>query len=57
MKKGPTPASTADVRTEGRERMEMDVDRMVNEGLAGGRVTPDAGRIGETTVHTMDDLE
>ncbi len=31
----------------------MDIDRMVNEGLAGGDVGPDNGFIEETTTDTM----
>gem|GEM_PF-2458880 len=40
--------------TEGRLRYEMDVDRMVNEGLGGGQVTMHNGWIGDTTVDDMD---
>lgn len=40
---------------EGRNDYFMDIDRMVNEGLGGGRVTEDNGLIEETTVETMDD--
>lgn len=43
---------------EGRAEAEMDIDRMVNEGLGGGYVSPvKNGRIGDTTTDTMDDLE
>ena len=43
---------------EGRAKAEMDIDRMVNEGLGGGYVSPvKNGKIGETTTDTMDDLE
>ena len=43
---------------EGRAEAEMDIDRMVNEGLGGGFVSPvKNGKIGETTTDTMDDLE
>jgi hypothetical protein len=43
---------------EGRAEAEMDIDRMVNEGLGGGYVSPvKNGKIGETTTDTMDDLE
>ncbi|MFS0723883.1 hypothetical protein [Paenibacillus sp. 1P07SE] len=38
---------------EGRKAYEMDIDRMVNEGLGGGQVTRDNGLIDETTVNTM----
>lgn len=40
---------------EGREEQFMDIDRMVNEGLGGGRVTEDNGLIEETTTDTTDD--
>lgn len=36
-----------------RESTMLDIDRMVNEGLAGGTVTPDNGMIGLTTTDTM----
>lgn len=36
-----------------RESTMLDIDRMVNEGLAGGNVTPDNGMIGLTTTDTM----
>lgn len=42
-----------DARHEGRERMEMDIDRMVNEGLAGGRINPGSGKIDDATVEEM----
>jgi hypothetical protein len=43
---------------EGRAEAEMDIDRMVNEGLGGGYVSPVRnGKIGESTTDTMDDLE
>jgi hypothetical protein len=43
---------------EGRAEAEMDIDRMVNEGLGGGVVSPvENGKIGESTTDTMDDLE
>lgn len=40
---------------EGRDEMFMDIDRMVNEGLGGGRVTGQNGLIQHTTTDTMDD--
>jgi len=47
-----------DVDYEGRAEAEMDIDRMVNEGLGGGYVSPvKNGKIGETTTDTMNDLE
>lgn len=44
-----------DSRFEGRDSMEMDIDRMVNEGLAGGRINPGTGKIDEATVEEMTD--
>ncbi|MFD2370948.1 hypothetical protein ACFSO0_13530 [Brevibacillus sp. GCM10020057] len=38
---------------EGRDVYDMDIDRMVNEGLGGGQVSDQNGLIEETTVHTM----
>ncbi|CAM3640816.1 hypothetical protein COLU111180_00755 [Cohnella lubricantis] len=43
----------SDALYEGKERFDMDIDRMVNEGLGGGQVTMDNGLIGETTTDTM----
>ncbi len=42
-----------DLRHEGREQYDMDIDRMVNEGLGGGTVTLHNGLIDETTTDTM----
>lgn len=39
-----------DVDVQGRHRFEMDVDRMVNEGLGGGRVGDGTGLIEESHV-------
>ena len=39
--------------TDSRKDYFMDIDRMVNEGLAGGNVGPDNGFIEETTTDTM----
>lgn len=39
--------------TEGREAYDMDIDRMINEGLGGGTVSDQNGLIEETTVDTM----
>lgn len=41
---------------ESREDMFMDIDRMVNEGLGGGQVSPQNGLIDETTTDTMDNV-
>lgn len=38
---------------EGRDRYEMDVDRMINEGLAGGQVSMQNGLIDEA--RSLDD--
>lgn len=40
---------------EGRAQYFMDIDRMVNEGLGGGNVTPHNGLIDESTTDTMDE--
>lgn len=42
-----------DSRYESREDAFMDIDRMVNDGLAGGRVSEQNGLIEETTTDTM----
>ncbi|MFC4776127.1 hypothetical protein ACFO9Q_05020 [Paenibacillus sp. GCM10023252] len=39
---------------EGREDYDMDIDRMVNEGLGGGTVTLHNGLIEESTTDTME---
>ncbi|WP_164472793.1 hypothetical protein [Cohnella candidum] len=39
---------------EGRDEYDMDVDRMINEGLGGGQVTNDNGLITETTTDAME---
>lgn len=38
---------------EGRDMYDMDIDRMVNEGLGGGQVTIHNGLVAETTTDTM----
>lgn len=43
----------ADCQNEGREDYFMDIDRMVNEGLGGGYVSPQNGLIEESTTDTM----
>ncbi|MBB6730763.1 hypothetical protein [Cohnella zeiphila] len=45
--------SDTDLIHEGREDYDMDVDRMINEGLGGGQVTMHNGLIEETTTDTM----
>ncbi|MDQ1910640.1 hypothetical protein RAC89_09150 [Paenibacillus sp. GD4] len=42
---------------EGRDSSFMDEDRMVNEGLGGGQVSPQNGLIEDTTTNTMDEQE
>jgi hypothetical protein len=44
-----------DSEFESREDYMMDIDRMVNEGLGGGNVTPHNGLIEETTTDTMEE--
>jgi len=44
-KRKPDSPHVPDVDHEGRDRYFLDVDRMINEGLSGGRVTPHGGRI------------
>ncbi len=44
-----------DSQYEGRDAYDMDIDRMVNEGLASGLVTPQNGLIEETTTDTMEE--
>lgn len=43
----------ADSDNEGREHLEVDIDRMVNEGLGGGLVTDQNGLIEDTTTDTL----
>lgn len=38
---------------EGRDEFDMDIDRMVNEGLGAGMVSSQNGLIEETTTNTM----
>lgn len=45
--------SNRDTHYEGRDAYDMDIDRMVNEGLGGGQVSDQNGLIEESTVHTM----
>lgn len=46
-------SSQRDTYTEGRDDFDMDIDRMVNEGLGGGQVTDQNGLIEETSTETM----
>ncbi|WP_373230765.1 hypothetical protein [Cohnella sp.] len=39
---------------EGKDVYDMDIDRMINEGLGGGQVTVNNGLIAETTTDTME---
>ena len=43
-----------DADYEGREDYDMDVDRMINEGLGGGQVTLHNGLITETATDAME---
>lgn len=52
-----TEKKRADADHEGRNDYFMDIDRMVNEGLGGGIVSPHNGLIEDTTVDTMRDDE
>ena len=47
--------SNPDSIHEGRDIYDMDVDRMINEGLGGGQVTLQNGLISETTTGTMEE--
>jgi hypothetical protein len=47
----------SDSTHENKEDHFMDVDRMINEGLGGGNVTPHNGLIDETTTDTMTEEE
>lgn len=42
-----------DTCNEGRDCFDMDIDRMINEGLGGGIVSDQNGLIEETSVDTM----
>lgn len=48
---------TADSNNEGREQLEVDIDRMVNEGLGGGLVTDQNGLIEDTTTDTLNKVD
>jgi hypothetical protein len=43
-----------DRTNEGRDDLDMDVDRMVNEGLGGGQVMQQNGLVTESTTDTME---
>lgn len=45
--------SERDSNYEGRDAYDMDVDRMINEGLGGGMVSYQNGLVEESTVDTM----
>jgi hypothetical protein len=40
---------------EGKDVYDMDIDRMINEGLGGGQVTVQNGLISESTTDTMEE--
>ncbi|REK74655.1 hypothetical protein [Paenibacillus paeoniae] len=46
--------SSAEPHYEGRDSYDMDIDRMVNEGLGGGQVTLHNGLVAESTTDTME---
>ncbi|PTM57731.1 hypothetical protein [Desmospora activa] len=50
-------AQRKDVDVNGRHRFDMDVDRMVNEGLGGGQVGKRSGLIDESHVEGDSSLE
>ncbi|MHA6483045.1 hypothetical protein ACX1C1_14195 [Paenibacillus sp. strain BS8-2] len=45
----------AEPHYEGRDAYDMDIDRMVNEGLGGGNVTMHNGLIAESTTDNMNE--
>lgn len=45
---------TEDEMVEGRDEYDMDVDRMINEGLGGGQVTMHNGLITESSTDFME---
>ncbi len=47
--------ANADSIHEGKDVYDMDIDRMINEGLGGGQVTLQNGLISETTTDTMEE--
>jgi hypothetical protein len=47
--------ASADSIHEGRDVYDMDVDRMINEGLGGGQVTLHNGLISESSTGTMEE--
>jgi len=51
--KGGKTMSNRDAKHEGRDAYDMDIDRMINEGLGGGTVSDQNGLIEETSVDTM----
>jgi hypothetical protein len=50
---GLTSDSLQDSIHEGKDVYDMDIDRMINEGLGGGNVTVDNGLITESTTDSM----
>lgn len=50
-------AQAAEPHLEGRDNYDMDIDRMVNEGLGGGNVTMHNGLIAESTTDNMDERD
>lgn len=56
-KEQPIASFTEDTVFEGRDRADMDIDRMVNEGLGGGNITLHNGFIDHSTTDTMTEEE
>ncbi|MEF2246160.1 MULTISPECIES: hypothetical protein [unclassified Paenibacillus] len=56
-KEQPTAGFTEDTVFEGRDSADMDIDRMVNEGLGGGNITLHNGFIDHSTTDTMTEEE
>ena len=51
------PSAIEDTVFEGRNTADMDIDRMVNEGLGGGNITLHNGFIDHSTTDTMREEE
>ncbi|MCR8643579.1 hypothetical protein NV379_13035 [Paenibacillus sp. N1-5-1-14] len=50
-------AKEADSLYEGRDKYCMEIDRMVSEGLGGGTVSKDNGKIDDTTTDSMMEID
>lgn len=51
---GQSQSNADEPHYEGRDAYDMDIDRMVNEGLGGGQVTLHNGLVAESTTDTME---